>query len=144
MRRTKPLLTVAAMALVATACGGDSTAPKALAWVGRYGLVSVDGQTLPVTLLDVPTLTLTLTEGALTLNANSTFTQEVTIAVVANGFPSPPQRLSCGGSYTRTGNSFTLTGNETAQCSGMTATGVLDGNTFTVSDDQGETLVFRR
>ena len=144
MRRTRTILTAMAMALVATGCGGDSTGPKELAWVGRYGLISVDGQTLPLTLLDAPTLTLTLTEGALTLNANSTFTQEVTVAVVANGFPSPAQRLSCGGSYTRSGNTFTLTGNETLQCSGMTATGVLNGNTFTVSDDQGETLVFRR
>ena len=144
MRRTRTLLTAMAMALVATACGGDSTGPKELAWAGRYGLVSVDGETLPLTLVDDPTLKLTLTEGALTLNANSTFTQEVTVAVVANGFPSPAQRLSCGGSYTRSGNTFTLTGTETLQCSGMTATGVLNGNTFTVSDDQGETLVFRR
>ena len=143
MRRTTTLLAAAAMALIAAGCS-DSTAPKELAHVGRYGLVSVDGETLPLTLVDDPTLRLTLTEGALTLNANSTFTQEVTVAVVANGFPSPAQRLSCGGSYTRSGNTFTLTGTETLQCSGMTATGVLNGNTFTVSDDQGETLVFRR
>jgi hypothetical protein len=143
MRRTTTLLTAAALALVAAGCGSDSTAPKDLAY-GRYGLVLVDGETLPLTLIDDPTLTLRLTEGALTLNANSTFTQEVTIDVVANGFPSAPERLSCGGSYRRSGNTFTMTGNETAQCSGITATGVLDGNTFTVSDDQGETLVFRR
>jgi hypothetical protein len=37
-----------------------------------------------------------------------------------------------------------MTGNETEDCGGMTATGVRDGNTLTVSDDQGETLVFRR
>ena len=143
MRRTTTLLTAAAMALIATGCS-DSTAPKALAHVGRYGLVSVDGETLPLTLVDDPTLRLTLTEGALTLNANSTFTQEVTLDVVANGFPAAPERLSCGGTYRREGNTFTMTGNETANCSGITATGVLDGNTMTVSDDQGETLVFRR
>ena len=143
MRRRTTLLAAAAMALIATGCS-DSTAPKNLAHVGRYGLVSVDGETLPLTLVDDPTLKLTLTEGALTLNANSTFTEEVTLDVVANGFPAAPERLSCGGRYTRSGNTFTLTGNETANCSGMTATGVLDGNTMTVSDDQGETLVFRR
>jgi hypothetical protein len=143
MRRTTTLLAAAAMALIAAGCS-DSTAPKDQAHVGRYGLVSVDGETLPLTLVDDPTLKLTLTEGALTINANSTFTQEVTLDVVANGFPAAPERLSCGGSYTRRGNTFTLTGNETANCSGMTATGVLDGNTMTVSDDQGETLVFRR
>lgn len=143
MRRTTTLLAAAAIAFVATGCG-DSTGPTALAHVGRYGLVSVDGETLPLTLVDDPTLTLTLTEGALVLNANFTFTQEVTIAVVANGFPAAPEQLSCGGTYRRSGNTFTMTGDETENCSGMTATGILDGNTLTVSDDQGETLVFRR
>lgn len=142
MRRMKALLTAVTLTLIATGCG-DSTAPKDSA-LGRYGLVSVDGQLLPVTLIDEPSLAITLTEGALTLNANSTFTEDVTIAVVTNGFPSAPQRYSCGGAYSRSGNTITLAGNETANCSGMTATGVVDGKTITVSDDQGETLVFRR
>ena len=87
---------------------------------------------------------LTLTEGTLTVNANSTFTQSANIAVLANGFPTAPERLVCRGTYRRSGNTLTMTGKETTDCSGVTATGVLDGNTLTVSDDQGETLVFRR
>lgn len=143
MQRIRTFLAAAAMALIAAGCS-DSTGPNALAFLGRYRLVSLDGATLPLTLVDVPALKVTLTEGALTLNANSTFAQEVTLDVVANGFPAAPERLSCGGTYRRSGNTFTMTGNETEECSGMTATGVLDGNTLTVSDDQGETLVFRR
>ena len=142
MRFMTTVLALAATALLAAGCS-DSNAPDT-SHVGRYRLESLDGQPLPLTLLDDASLTLTLTEGALTLNANSTFTQDVTIDVVANGFPSAPERLSCSGTYRRSGNSFTMTGRETEECSGMTATGVLDGDTFTVSDDQGETLVFRR
>jgi hypothetical protein len=142
MRRTATLFRAAALALIAAGCS-DSNAPKDLTY-GRYGLVSVDGQTLPVTLVDDPTLKLTLTEGALTLNANSTFTQSATLATATNGFPAAPVQLSCSGTFTRSGSTFTLTGNETARCSGVTATGVLDGSTFTVTDDQGETLVFKR
>lgn len=141
MRITTTLL-VAATALLAAGCH-DSNAP-APSHVGRYGLVSVNGEPIPLKIIDDPTLTVTLTDGALTLNANSTFTQDVTLAVAANGFPSTPQRLSCGGTYTRSENTFALTGTATEECSAMTATGVLDGNTLTVSDDQGETLVFRR
>lgn len=142
MRFTTTVLALATAALLATSCS-DSNGPTA-SHVGRYELVSVDGQPLPLALIDDPGLKLTLTEGALTLNANSTFTQEVTIDVVANGFPGPPERLGCSGTYRRSGNTLTMTGRETEDCSGTTATGMLDGNTLTVSDDQGETLVFRR
>jgi hypothetical protein len=142
MRITTTLLALATTTLVAAGCS-DSNAPTA-GHVGRYALVSVNGQPLPVKLIDDPTLSVTVTAGALTLNANSSFTQEATLALTANGFPGPPEQLSCGGSYTGSGNTYTLTGRETEDCSGMTATGVLDGTTLTISDDQGETLVFRR
>jgi hypothetical protein len=143
MRRTTTLLAAAAMAIITTGCT-DSTGPDILARVGRYRLVSVNGEPLPLTLVGDVTFRVTLTDGGLRLNANSTFTQDVTLDVASTGLPAAPKRLVCGGTYRRSGNAFTMTGNETEDCSGMTATGVLDGNTLTVSDDQGETLVFRR
>ena len=142
MRITTTMLALAATALFATGCH-DSNAPTA-SDMGRYGLQSLNGQPLPLKIIDEPALTVTLTQGALTLNANSTFTQDVALAVAAEGYPNASQSVSCSGTYSRSGNDFTLTGTETAECSAMTATGVLDGRTFTVSDDQGETLVFRR
>jgi len=143
MQSTKVLLAIATMAFIATSCGGDSTGPKDLLYTGRYGLVSVDGETLPLVLYDTPTLKLTVTDGALTLNSNSSFTEEVRLDVVANGFPAAPELLTCRGSFQRSGNSFTLTTIASDNCDVSTATGTLAGNTMTV-DDQGQVLVFRR
>jgi len=142
MRHTT-LLAVATMALIATGCGGDSTGPKDPGFLGRYGLVSVDGETLPLTLYDDPTLKLTVTSGALTLGSNNSFTEEVHIDVVADGLPSAPELLSCSGTFQRSGNSFTMTVPASDNCDASTATGTLAGNTMTV-DDGGQVLVFRR
>lgn len=144
MRIHSTLLALATATLVATACGGDSTGPKPLSHVGRYALISVDGAPLPLKLIDELTLKLTVTEGALTLNANNSFVQEVKVEVVENGVPAPTELLSCGGSYQRNGNSFTLTSTATDNCDAGTATGTLDNNTLTVADESGSTLVFRR
>jgi len=144
MRIHSTLLALAAAAVVATGCGGDSTAPKPVSHVGRYALISVDGAPLPLTLFDDPTLKLTVTEGALTLDASNAFTQEVKIEVVANGFPAPPELLSCGGTYKRNGNTLTFTSTATDQCDAGTATGTLNNNTLTIADESGSTLVFRR
>lgn len=144
MRIHSTLAALATAALVATGCGGDSTGPKPLSHVGRYALVSVDGQTLPLVLIDELTLKLTVTEGALTLNPNNTFLQEVKIDVIENGASAPSELLSCGGTYRRSGNSFTLTSTATENCDSSTATGTLNNNTLTIADESGATLIFRR
>jgi hypothetical protein len=143
MRIRSTLLTLATAAVVVTGCGGDSTAPKALSHVGRYALVSVNGATLPLILYEQLTLKLTVTEGALTLKPDNTFTEDIRIDVVANGYPTSPKLLSCDGTYARTGNSFTMTSTATENCDAGTAIGTLDSNTLTVTDEN-ETLVFRR
>lgn len=143
MRTRATFLAVATVALLATGCGGDSTGPKDLAFAGRYGLVSVDGATLPLILFEDQTLKLTVTDGALTLNTNNRFVQEVRIDVEANGFPAPPELLSCNGTFQRSGNSFTLTSTASENCDVSTATGTLNGKTLTVND-QDQVLVFRR
>lgn len=142
MRRTITLFTAALLALAATGCS-DSNAPF-LGLIGRYELVSVDGETLPLVLIDDLSLKLTVTDGGLTLKANGRFTQDLTLEVVADGQAAPPEHLACAGTFQRSGNTFTMTGDETEECSGTTATAVLDGKTLTVSDEDGETLVFRR
>jgi hypothetical protein len=141
--RRMTFLAVAAMALITSGCGSDSTGPMDLLRLGRYRLVSVDGETLPLTLYDDPTLKLTVTSGALTLNSNNSFTEEVHIDVVANGFPAAPELLTCNGTFERSGNSFTMTSTASDECDASTATGTLSGNTLTV-DDEGQVLVFRR
>ena len=141
MRTRTTLLAAATVALLASGCGGDSTGP--LIYAGRYGLVSVDGGTLPLTLYEDQTLKLTVTDGALTLNTNNSFVEEVRIDVEANGFPAPPELLTCNGTFQRAGNSFTLTSTASDNCDASTATGTLSGKTLTVND-QGQVLVFRR
>ena len=143
MRTRTTLLAVATMALLAAGCGGDSTGPNGLLFAGRYGLVSVDGATLPLTLYEDQTLKLTVTEGALTLNTNNRFVEEVRSDVEANGFPAPPELLTCNGTFQRSGNSFTMTSTASENCDASTATGTLSGKTLTVND-QGQVLVFRR
>jgi hypothetical protein len=137
------LLVAAAASVVITSCGSDSTGPKTINHLGRYGLVSVDGSTLPLVLFDTPTLKLTVTEGSWTLNADSTFSEEITIGVVANGFPAPPEVGVCSGTYHRNGNSFTMTAEAGETCVGGESTGSGDGRTFAAEFD-GSTLVFRR
>ena len=144
MRIHSTLFALVTAAVVAAGCGGDSTGPKPLSHVGRYALISVDGATLPLVLYDDPTLKLTVTEGALTLDAANTFTQDVKIEVLANGFPAPAELLSCGGTYHRNGNSITFTSTATDTCDAGTATGTLNNNTLTIADESGSTLVFRR
>ena len=122
MRIATTLLALASSVIFAAGCS-DSNAP-ATNHVGRYELVSLNGHTLPVALADDPIFKLTVTAGRLTIEANSSFTQETTIDVVADGFPETTERLSCGGTYLRSGNHLTLTGTETDNCSAMTAIGI--------------------
>jgi hypothetical protein len=136
------LATAAVATLPATACT-DSNAPDRTG-LGSYALVSVNGAPLPLTVIDQPTLKISVQDGALVLAANKSYTQTLGVLIVTDGVAAPIEHLSCTGSYARSGNTFTLTSMESDACSGVTATGTLDGNTLTVTDDQGEILVFRR
>jgi hypothetical protein len=142
MRFPRTILACVVAALAAAACSGDSNAPES--FVGSYALVSVDGETLPISIIDQPTLTVSLESGAMELTANKTFTESITLGAVVDGVTQPSQQLSCSGSFTRNGNDFTLTAPQSQECSGDTLHGTLDGKTLTFTDDTGETLVFRR
>jgi hypothetical protein len=143
MRFPRTLLPLVAATLVATACSGDSNAPDN-SHVGSYALVSVDNEPLPITLYDDGSVMVALTEGTLALNANNSFTQGITLNGSIDGEAGPPEHLSCSGTYTHSGNSFTLTSVESEGCSGATLTGTRDGNTLTFVDDTGERLIFSR
>ena len=136
------MATAALATLAATGCS-DSNAPDN-SHVGSYALVSVNGAPLPLTVIDQPSLKISVQDGALALAANKSYTQTLSVLIVTDGVAAPVEHLSCTGSYTKSGNTFTLTSVESADCSGVTATGTLSGNTLTVTDDSGETLVFRR
>jgi hypothetical protein len=141
-RTIRTLALAAATALAAGACS-DSNAPTK-SFVGSYALISVNGETLPLSIIDQPSLRVTLESGSLLLSANNTFTETVTLGGVVDGVTQPPEQLSCSGTYTRSGDKFTLTAPASESCSGDTLNGTLDGTTLTFTDDTGETLVFRR
>ena len=143
MRIQRTLLTLVGATLLATGCSGDSNAPGS-SYLGRYALVSLDGQPLPLTIINQPTLVVAIHDDTLTLNSNNSFTNATNVLSVVDGVATPIQHLSCTGTYTRSGNSFTLTTVESDACSGDTLTGTLDGNTLTLNEDTGEILVFRR
>lgn len=143
MRIHSTLLALATSALVATGCGGgDANAPDN-SHVGRYALESVDGARLPITVVDDPGYALTLSAGAITLNANNSFVQTITLEWVIDDQPEPPETLSCGGTYQRSGTSFTMSSTASADCDAATFTAKLNGNVLTI-DNEGSELVFRR
>ena len=142
MRIPLPLIALATAALVATGCGGDSNAPDT-SHVGTYALESVDGARLPITIFDDSTMKVTLTQGSLALNANNSFLETVRLELITGGQAAPPETISCGGTYRRSGSTVTLTATQTADCDASTATATLSGPVLTVTD-QGTLLVFRR
>ena len=143
MRVHSAFFVVTAATLLVTGCGGDSAGPDSQSYLGSYALVSVDGATLPITVLDTPTLKLTVAAGAWTLKPDNTFSEEIRTDVTANGFPIAPEFGICLGTYQRNGNTFTMTATRSNSCTGGVSTGTLDGRTLSVSID-GSTLVFRR
>lgn len=144
MRLSRTLVTITTATLLAAGCNGDSNAPDE-SHVGSYALIAWNGAPLPVVLVDQPALTETLDSSTLQLNANNSYTHSVTEGIVVDGVAAPSRLLSCSGTYSHQGNSFTLTSVKSAGCGGATLSGTRDGNTLTVTDeDTGETLVFRR
>ncbi len=142
MRISSMLVGLAAAAMLVAGCGGDSNAPDN-SHVGRYALVSVDGESVPITIDDDPDFVVTLLSGDLTLNANNTFVQSVTIAFTIFGASEPPETISCGGRYQRRGTALTLTSTANENCEAATLNATLNGNQVTISD-QGSEVVFRR
>ena len=142
MRRSSSIFLVVAAATFLIAGCGDSNAPDT-SHVGRYELVSIDGDPVPVAVVDVPGYTLEVTGGSLTLNANNSFVESVTAIETTDGVPSPLDAIACTGHYTRHGSTLSMTTPETDSCAAQTVTGTLSGSTLTVDYD-GTTVVYSR
>lgn len=141
MRTRLAMLCLATLA----ACGGgdDSPAPKQLA--GTYPLVSADGRSLPAVLYEDATYKLEVTAGTITLVANGSFSDSYTIRETIDGVVQPVEVIPCHGSWTRSGNTVTLSEIVTDVC-GDDATATWDGdNTLTVTwAGLGVPIVHRR
>ncbi|HWE43779.1 MAG TPA: hypothetical protein VG432_14835 [Gemmatimonadaceae bacterium] len=142
MRSSATVVALAATLLAVAGCGGDSNAPDT-SHVGLYDMVSIDGDPLPATVIDMPGYNLQVTQGSLSLNANNTFVESLTSVETIDGTQGPVEAISCPGSYARSGNTITLTTPETDICASQRVIGTLSGSTLTV-DYEGTTIVFRR
>ena len=141
MRRLLSTLAIAAVA----ACGGgdDPAAPQQLP--GTYPLVSANGRSLPAVLYEEPGYKLEVTAGTITLNGNGSFSDSYSIRETLDGTPQPVEVIPCNGSWTRSGNTVTLSEIVTDVC-GDDATATWDGNnTLTVTwDGVGVPIIHRR
>ncbi len=144
MRTHSRLLAVATAAVVVTACGGsDSNAPDN-SHVGTYELALIDGAPLPASILSVPGYRLDVTDGELTLLANNTFVESITIVEYTDDVQGPIEATSCVGSYRRTGSTITFTLPAGPICDAGTVTGRIEGRNTLVVDFDGLEAVYRR
>ena len=129
-----------ALLLAAAACGGDkSVAPKRIE--GTYAMQSIDGQTLPMIYYDDPSAgqRLEVLSGSITLSADGTFSSPWSFRVTDGG-QTGPYSETCTGSYTRSGNTITMSEDEGVFCGGTYHADWDGNNTLT---EEGS-VVYRR
>ena len=134
---------IAALAtLLAVACGDGGPADPAPSISGTYVLHTIDGQALPLDLVDSESGDqMTVHSGSMTLTDAGTFTMTEAVRFSSGG---SALELSLTGSGTYTRNGATLTFNMVDEEEGPTSfTATISGNTVSMVDD-GVTFVFRR
>jgi hypothetical protein len=94
-------------ALVAVACGGDSTSPTATLSAGTYTLKSIAGRPLPV-VLGQGSPSLAIVADSLTI-ANDEAWSEVTAVQVTQNGQTMTNVTDDNGTWVRSGNTLTLT-----------------------------------
>jgi hypothetical protein len=145
MKRLVAVLIVAGIAAGgAWACSGDSTSPSSIA--GTYNLQTIDGQSLPVIVLEVGTDTVEITAGFMRLVSDQTFSESVSFRI-ADGAIVTTDVETTTGSWTVSGSAITFTGTAGTNA-GDTFTGSISGNTLTfieaLSGNDDVTLVLRK
>ena len=109
-----------------TACDDDEiTGPESIA--GLYALASINGEELPVELGDPIR---EIIAGSIQLNSDGTFSQSKT-----EDFGSGPATVTTFGTFTVDGSTVEF---------GKAFTGTVSGNTLTVVDFIGDTLVYQK
>jgi hypothetical protein len=115
---------------------GDSTGPDAIA--GRYNLRSVNGEALPVVLIQVLDVTIEITDGHVQLSSSGTCSSSFTW-VTSEGSVSDTEFEADTCTWTSTNDVAVVF----SWSDGTTDTGSLSGNTLTVADE-GVVYVFSR
>jgi hypothetical protein len=124
---------VSALVLLPCGCRKNASAGKSSDYIGTYTLDTINGRKLPFNPL--PRIATTeFSSGAITLQADGSFVATISHRT-SDGKVS---KRDASGSYTKAGSSFRL------EYKGRgTATATLEGNTFTVNDEDMK-LVYRK
>ena len=118
-----------------TACGDDATGLEDV--VGIYTLQTIEGDPLPWVLLQVGADMIEVIAGSVTLNADRTCTDSITLRITQGGIvTSDPETDEC--TYTTDGQAVTLSYEDDTVSSGS-----IIGSTLTITDD-GFVFIFRR
>ena len=121
--------------LIAVGCG-DSTAPAGSV-AGTWTLKTINGFSVPFVSPQSGGNTIELTSDIITATATGTFTQ-MTVVKTTTGGQVTIDSIPDAGSYTISGHTVTFDFTSDAP----TGSGILDGNTLTVTTDI--TLVYKR
>lgn len=122
------------LAAVGVAACKDSTAPSI---VGSYFLRTINGQSPPRVVAQTQYGTIEITGGAVTLNADHSFTHPVDFRIT-NGSSVTTDRITALGAWQQAGDNVTFTATDNTVY-GM----AISGRTLT-QVNQGLTLVYRR
>jgi hypothetical protein len=123
MRVYAPIL----LALVLAACGGDEDpqGPSSTIY-GTYVVETMDGESLPFAVIEVPDLTVEAVAASYTLNSDMTWTIDYTLRETRLGEVTI-EELTDGGTYVVNSGVLTLTDHD-----GEDYPGTLSGTTLTV------------
>ena len=118
-----------------TACGGDGTGLENIA--GLYTLETIDGDPLPVLLVEVGDNKIEVTAGSVTLNTDRTCSDSLTLEITEGGnVDSDVATDEC--TYTTDGRAITLTYTDNT-----VSVGTIIGSALTITDD-AVAFLFRR
>ena len=121
-------LALTLLLIAAAGCGSDkSTAPKRIE--GTYTLKTVGGNAPPTIIYDDPTNNqrVEVLSGTLTINTGGTFSSPWSFRITNNGSVGPYDE-TCTGSFTRSGNTISLTEVDNGGFCGGTFSAEWDGN----------------
>jgi hypothetical protein len=136
MRRTLLL----GIALLVAACRGDQpTAPSNIPSVsGSYQLTTVDGQGLPVTVIDLGTYRANVASGTLTLSGNGTYALEIGYQL-DDGIKIRAAATTEAGTWTAANGAISLASTQGS----LSRSGTVSGNAVTLQSSE-RLLVFRK
>lgn len=129
-------ITLLGFALTLAACGHDSVGPSATPTTvaGTYSLSSVDGQALPVTVVDLGAYQARLASGTLQLKSGGTYSFQFNIRIEDSGNVRSTSESEAG-LWTGNANAVRLTSTQGS----VTRTGAVSGGVLTL---QSSSVVF--